>query len=392
MKISITFLATALSVAGTATAAWPNETLRLGFIAAQSGPLAVVGSEQKRGLDIALDHLGGKIGGLKVEIVNADSKGNPGSAVQEASKLVEKEKVPIITGGTASNEIVAIVKPITAAEVFFIGSNGGPSPLAGKDCQENYFNLAFQNDQWSEGMGQYMKKRGVKKPYFIGMDYQAGWDHVAGARRGYGQDAPIAGQVFTPQQQLDFSAELAQIRAAQPDGVFAFYAGGAAVAFVKQYSQSGLLKTIPLYSNVGISDPLYFKAQGDSALGLQLSGTYDTELESGNNKKFVADFRAKFGRDPATYAAQQYDAIMLLDAAIASLKGKIDDKGALRSELKKANFKSVRGAFKFNNNHMPVQNIYIQKVGKRSNDELFLERVDMIPDMADPYATQCPMK
>lgn len=386
------FVCAALGLVCLAGSSAYAEELRLGFIAAMSGPLGVIGSEQKRGLDIALKHLGGTIGGLKVDLVTADSKANPGVAVQEASKLVEKDKVQIITGGTASNEIVAIVKPIVSAGVFFVGSNGGPSPLAGKDCEADYFNVSFQNDQWSEGMGAYMKRKGLKKPYFMGMDYQAGWDHVAGARRGYGKDQPVAGQKFTPTNQLDFSAELAQLRAAQPDGVFAFYVGGPGVAFVKQYAQAGLNKKIQLYSNVGLSDPLLFKAQGDAALGILVSGHYSTELDAGRNKEFVADFRKAHGRDPSTYAAQQYDAVMLLDAAIGSLHGKIGDKDALRAALKKADFKSVRGPFRFNNNHMPIQNIYIQQVSKREDGSLYLKKIDVVENVRDPYHAQCPMK
>lgn len=385
-------VAAALGLACLAGSSAYAQELRLGYVAAMSGPLGVIGAEQKRGLDIALKHLGNRIGGLKVDLVTADTKANPGVAVQEAAKLVEKEKVKIITGGTASNVIMAMVKPIVSAGVFFVGSNGGPSPLAGKQCQAGYFNVSFQNDQWSEGMGAYMKRKGLKKPYFMGMDYQAGWDHVAGARRGYGKSAPIAGQKFTPRTQLDFSAELAQLRAAQPDGVFAFYAGGPAVAFVKQYAQAGLNKTIQLYSNVGLSDPLLFKAQGNAALGILVSGHYNTELDYGPNKKFVADFRKVYGRDPSTFAAQQYDAIMLLDAAIGSLHGKIGDKNALRAALKKADFKSVRGPFRFNNNHMPVQNIYIQQVSKREDGSLYLKKIDVIENVQDPYHAQCPMK
>ena len=386
------FFAAALGVACLAGSSAYAQELRLGFIAAMSGPLGVIGSEQKRGLDIALKHLGNKIGGLKVDLITADSKGNPSAAVQEASKLIEKDKVKIVTGGTASNEIMAIVKPIVSAGVFFVGSNGGPSPLAGKECQADYFNVSFQNDQWSEGMGAYMKRKGLKKPYFIGMDYQAGWDHVAGARRGYDQSSPVAGQKFTPTSQLDFSAELAELRAASPDGVFAFYVGGPGVAFVKQYAQAGLNKNIQLYSNVGLSDPLLFKAQGDSALGVLVSGHYSTELDAGRNKEFVADFNKAFGRDPSTYAAQQYDAIMLLDTAIKSLNGKIDNKDALRAALKKADFKSIRGPFRFNNNHMPVQNIYIQQVSKRADGGLYLKKIDVVENVQDPYHTECPMK
>jgi branched-chain amino acid transport system substrate-binding protein len=241
-------------------------------------------------------------------------------------------------------------------------------------------------------MGAYMKRKGVKNPYFIGMDYQAGWDHIAGARRGYGESAPIAAQVFTPQQQLDFSAELAQLRAAKPDAVFAFYAGGPAVAFVKQYAQSGLSRDIPLYSNVGLSDPLFFSAQGDAALGLVVSGHYSTEVDAGNNKKFVADFRLRYRRDPATYAAQQYDAIMLIDSAVRLVKGDLSNKDALRAAFKKAEFASLRGPFQFNNNHMPIQNVYIQKVEKREDGERYLNRIDTVANIRDPYSADCPMK
>ena len=240
-------------------------------------------------------------------------------------------------------------------------------------------------------MGAYMKRKGVKKPFFIGMDYQAGWDHIAGARRGYGKDNTIAGEKFTPQDQFDFSAEFAGIRATAPDAVFAFYPGGAAVAFVKQYAQSGLNRDSQPYSNLGLSDPILFKGQGDSALGVLVSGHYSTEVESGRNKEFVADFRKTYGRDPATYAGQQYDAIMLLDAAIKSIKGKIDDKDALRAALKKADFASTRGPFRFNNNHMPVQNIYIQQVTKRADGEMYLKKIDTVESGQDPYSKDCPM-
>ncbi len=374
-------------LAGPAPAAEP---LRLGFVAAQSGPLGVIGSEQKRGLDLALEHLGNQLGGRPVEVVNADSKGNPGAAVQEAAKLIEKDKVPIITGGTGSNEVMAMVKPIVGAGVIFLGSNGGPSPLAGRDCSENYFSLAFQNDQWSEGMGAYMTRQGVKTLYLIGMDYQAGWDHIGGARRFFKGD--VAAQVFTPQAQLDFSAEMAQIRAAAPDAVFAFYPGGAAVSFVKQYAQAGLNRKIPLYSNVGLSDPLFFQAQVPAALGITVTGQYSSELDNPANKRFVADYRAKYGRDPATYAAQQYDAVMLLDSALKQTGGRTDDLAALRGALRKADFHSVRGGFRFNHNHMPIQTIYSMKVERRASGELFLNPVAVAAaDAVDSFHGECPM-
>ncbi|ROT46432.1 ABC transporter substrate-binding protein [Pusillimonas sp. NJUB218] len=378
----------ATSLTAFALQAHAADKVKLGFIAAQSGPLGVLGAEQKRGLDIALEQLGNKLGGRDIDLYTADSRATPGVAVQEVSKLVDKDDVDIITGGTASNEIMAIVKPIAAAGLTLVGTNGGPSPLAGKDCSPAYYSVAFQNDQWSEGMGAYMSAQGIKRAYFIGMDYQAGWDHVGGAEREFKGES-IA-KVFTPQAQLDFSAELAQIRAAKPDGVFAFYPGGAAIAFVKQYAQSGL--DTPLFSNAGLVDTLFLPSFGNDAVGVVISSHYNAELDNEANKKFVQGFTAKHGRPPSSYAASQYDAIMLLDKAIGQLPaGKIDRK-KLQSIIANTEFPSVRGNFKFNNNHMPIQNIYAQRVDKDSSGNLVLKLVSTAAENAgDRYAAECPM-
>ncbi len=310
--------------------------------------------------------------------------------MQEASKLIEKDRVDIVTGVTGSNELMAVVKPITGAGTFLVGTSGGPSPLAGKECNQNYFNVAFQNNQWSEGMGSYMSHIGVKRLYLIGMDYQGGWDLIAGARSTY--KGEVVAQVFTPMAQLDFSAEIAQIRAAKPDAVFAGYGGGLAVAFVKQYAQAGLIKSIPLYSIDAFSDPLLFQAQGDAALGVMVSGHYSTELDKPINKRFVADFRAKYGRDPSTFAEQQYDAVMLIDSAVRAVKGNLTDKQALRAAFRKADFESLRGPFKFNNNHMPIQNIYVQRVDKRENGAMYLKLVwTAVEGAKDSFYKSCPM-
>lgn len=384
-NIKIVVAATLTAVTLQAHAA---DHIKLGFIAAQSGPLGVLGAEQKRGLEIALEQLGNKLGGRDIDLYNADSRATPGVAVQEVSKLIDKDDVDIITGATASNVIMAIVKPIAASGLTLLGTNGGPSPLAGKACSPAYYSIAFQNDQWSEGMGAYMSAHGVKRAYFIGMDYQAGWDHVGGAQRAFKGES--VAKVFTPQAQLDFSAELAQIRAAKPDGVFAFYPGGAAIAFAKQYAQAGL--NIPLFSNAGLVDTLFLPAFGDNAVGIVISSHYNAELDNAANKKFVQAFTEKFGRSPSSYAASQYDAVMLLDKAIGQLPaGKIDRK-KLQALIGTTKFDSVRGNFKFNTNHMPIQNIYAQRVEKDSKGNLILKLVSTAAENAgDRYAAECKM-
>jgi branched-chain amino acid transport system substrate-binding protein len=366
------------------------EELRLGFISILSGQLALLGQEQKRGFDLALEDLGGKVGGIETKVFIADNKGNPGDAVQEATKLIDRDKVDVVTGLAASHTAMAALKPLLANGVIAVGANAGPSPLAGKGCDKNWFSTGFHNDQWDMAMGQYMTKKGVKRVYFMGMDYQAGWDHVKAAIREF-KGEKVA-EVYTPIAQMDFSAELTQLRAAKPDAVFVFYVGPLAVAFLKQYTQVGLHKTIPIYSMGAISDPLLYKAQGDAALGIVTTEAWNTELDNPANKKFVAGFNKKFGRDPTGYAARQYDAVMLLDAAVRQVKGKVGDKDALRAALRKADFQSVRGDFRFNTNQYPILNVYVQEVAKRPDGSMYQKLLgDVVKDIKDPDYVNCKM-
>ena len=365
--------------------------IKLGFIAAMTGPLNVPGAEQKRGFDIAMDHLGGKLGGIPLEVVYGDSKTNPSATVQELSKLIEKDQVDLLVGLTGSNELVAAIKPITDAKIFFVGMNGGPAVLAGEQCSPYYFNASFQNGQLTTGMGPFMTQKGVKKLYLLGLDYEAGYEHTNAARTGY--KGEVVGHVFTPLPQVDFASDIAKIRASGADGVFAFYPGGSGIAFVRQWAQAGLTGKIPLYSNIALSEPTVFQAQGKTALGIFVSAIYFAGLDNPGNKKFVQDFRAKFGRDPASYAGLAYDAVMLLDAAVREVKGNIKDQTAFRAALKKANFQSIRGPFKFNSNQQPIQNTYLTVTDERPDGSLYLKQVTTIAHNApDEFVGKCPMK
>jgi branched-chain amino acid transport system substrate-binding protein len=383
--------AMALSAGGLSMDAQAQESVRLGFIAAMSGPLNAVGAEQKRGMEIALEHLGNRLGGLPVTLIQGDTKTNPSATVQDLSRLIEKERVHFITGLTASNEILAAIKPVTDGKVFLIGSNGGPAQLSGEGCSPWYFSAAFQNAQITEGVGAYMSQKGVKKAYFLGLDYEAGHEHVAAAKKGF--QGEIVAQTYTPMAQLDFASDIAKIRGSQADGVFAFYGGGPAVAFMRQWQQAGLLGKVPLFSNFALSDPLTFPAQGKAALGAVITGVYFADLENAENRRFVEAFRGKFGRDPATYAAHQYDAIMLIDSAVREVKGNLSNADALRAALRKANFRSVRGPFRFNTNHMPIQNAYVSQVDQRPDGTLYLKPIGTIAEGArDDFFAKCAMK
>ena len=388
-RLSIAIAAALFALASHSGASAQDRTLRLGFMSTMSGPIAALGVEQRRGLDLAIADLGGKSGGLPVEIFTADDQSEAGAAVQGASKLLDKDKVDIITGVIATPALIGASKTIIQSGKLLISANSGPSLFAGKECNPNFFFTAWQNDQADEAVGRYLNDKGFKRVYFMGFDTQAGYDHINGAKRTF--KGENLGEAFTGMTQVDFSSEFARVRAAKPDALFVFYVGAPGVAFVKQYSQAGLKKDIPVFS-FALSDAMSLKAQGAAALGVKVAGPYFPFIDNPQNKKFVEQFRAKFGRDPSFYAANQYDTVMLIDSAIRAVGGKIDDQVALRAALRKADFKSLRGSFKFNINNFPIQDYYIAEVAKRADGEMEFAKIDLaIKDGKDSFYQDCKM-
>jgi branched-chain amino acid transport system substrate-binding protein len=374
-----------------ASAAHAADKVKVGFVATLSGPLSLLGEEQKRGLTIAMEHLGNKLGGLPAEIITVDTKGNPSIAVQEVSKLIDKDQVHILTGVSLSNETMAVIHPAAAAKTPLIGTAGGPTPLAGSQCNAYYFNISNQNDQLSEALGSYLSRKGVKSVSIIAMDYQWGWDQAAGFRRNY--TGKVVGEKFTPLAQVDFAADLAQVRSQGAEAVVAFYAGGPGIAFVKQYGQSGLKAQMPLYSHPGTIDTFAFGALGDAALDVVITNFVSADLDTPLNKKFVADYRARHTRAPSALAFTQYDAMMLIDAAVRELKGDFDKKEKVVDVLRSTKFPTVRESLKFNNAHMAVQNFYAMKVAKAASGEMNLQVLETVGrEVSDPGASACPLK
>lgn len=385
-----------LALAGTMLAAvcggaQAADQIKLGLMTPLSGPISPAGAETKRGVDLALEELGNKLGGLPVKYTVVDDKTNPAEAVQGASKLIDDAKVDFVTGFSSSNTMIPVWKTFNDAGVFAIGALAGPLQFAGKDCVQNGFVVSFSNDDWPAAVGKYMSDKGVKSAFFVGADYQAGYEHVGAAMKYFKGKA--VGPVYTPLTQLDFAPEMARIRAEKPDAVFAFLVGAGGVAFVKQYAQAGLQNQIPFYTEDPVANPLTFPAQGDAAVGLIMGTNWTADLDNPANKKFVAAFTAKYNRLPATFAALGYDSVKLIDSAVKEVGGKIENKDAVRAALRKANFQSVRGSFKFNNNHFPIQNLYIMEVKKDEKGNLKAVLKDTaIKDWQDPYHQECPMK
>src|SRR5882757_6664244 len=303
------------------------DQVKLGFMTPLSGPISPAGTEARRGADLALEELGNKLGGLPVKYTVVDDKTNPAEAVQGASKLIDEAKVDFVTGFSGSNTMIPVWKTFSDAGVFAIGALAGPLQFAGKECLPNGFVASFSNDDWPAAVGKYMSDKGVKSAFFVGADYQAGYEHVGAAMKYFKGKA--IGPVYTPLSQLDFAPEMARIRAERPDAVFAFLVGAGGVAFVKQYAQAGLQKQIPFYTEDPVANPLTFPAQGDAAVGIVMGTNWTADLDNPANKKFVSSFVTKYGRVPATFAALAYDSVKLIDAAVRDAGGKVEDKDAV---------------------------------------------------------------
>ena len=362
-----------VALAAAALAGAPAQAqVKIGFMAELSGPQGPLGQDQYDALMLVVERNGGKLGGVPVQILREDSQLKPDVANQIVDKLIDRERVSIITGVTFSNIMMAVHKKVTEKEVFLIGSNAGPSPVAGAQCSPYFFSTSWENGQQAEVVGKYAADKGIKKIVTIAPNYQAGKDFVAGFKRYYG--APTVNELWPALSTQDFSAEIAQIAAAAPDAVFAFLPGGLGINFVKQWSQAGMKGKIPLLTS-STTDGIGLPAMGDAALGV-LSGTFwGPDFANPANQRFVKEFEAKYKRIPSQYAAQSYDAAQLIDAALAKTGGKTDDKKALLAAFRSASFASVRGDFKFNTNQFPIQDLHIFETVKDAQGRMTLKTV-----------------
>ena len=369
-----------------------QKTVKIGFISTFSGPVAAMGNDMRNSFELALDHMGRKMGGLPVEVIYEDDTFKPEVGKQKTEKLIESDKVDFLTGYIWSNVLLASVKPALDSKTFLISANAGPHQLAGEGCSPYFFSTSWQNDQTPQAMGLYMNQKGVKTVFLIGPNYAAGKDMLAGVAATF--KGKVIGQELTKwPDQLDFSAELAKAKDAKPDAIFVFYPGAAGAQFLNQYSQSGLKGQIPLYTAFTI-DELTLPRQKDTALGVPGAQQWVNDLPNETNKKFVSDYRKKHpGLSPTFYGAQSYDAANLIASAVAATKGNLSDKAAVQKAMEKADFKSVRGNFKYGNNHFPIQNFYLQEAVKDQEGNYALKTVaTIVENDQDRFHDKCPMK
>ncbi|MFC3132892.1 ABC transporter substrate-binding protein [Microbaculum marinum] len=365
-----------------------DDKLKVGLMFTLSGPAAVLGEHGRDGFQLAVEQLGGKLGGVETEIIVADDEQKPDVAVNKAKELVERDGVDFVVGPIFSNILQAIMKPVTEGGAILISPNAGTSNFAGAECNKNFFVTSYQNDQVHEVLGKYAQDKGYKRMFLMAPNYQAGKDAIAGVKHSF--KGEVVNEAYTPLGNMDFSAELAQIAAEQPDAVYAFMPGGMGVNLVKQYRQAGL-EGIPFLSAFTV-DETTLPAQQDAAVGFFGGANWAPNLDAPGNAEFVKAFEAKTGRVPGTYAAQAYDAAMLIDAVVKKLNGDVSDRDAVIAEMEKADFQSIRGDFSFGPNHYPVQDFYLVQVAKRDDGKYQTEIVEKIfDDYADTYVSECKM-
>jgi branched-chain amino acid transport system substrate-binding protein len=384
-------LAAAVAVSvSISTPAIAQQKIKIGFITTMSGPQGVIGGYMKDSVELALDHLGRKVGGLEAEVIYGDDQTKPDVGVQVAEEMLKKHNVDIVAGIIWSNVMMAVQPVVNGSGKIMVGANAGASPLAGAQCNELYFSTSWNNDQTPEALGKFLQDSGVNDIYVMAPNYQAGKDMVSGLKRYY--KGRIVDEVYTKLGQQDYQAEITQMRSKNPKAVFAFYPGGMGIQFLRQYDQAGLRGKLPLYT-VYTVDEISIPAVKDAAVGIKEARFWSPDLKNPASQKYVADYKKKYGKLPVFYGAQSYDAIMLIDSAVKATKGNLKDSKAMAMAMRKANYPSIRGPFQFNVNHHPIQNFYLLDTVKLPSGDIEMRiQKTVFEKHKDSYYQDCKMK
>jgi branched-chain amino acid transport system substrate-binding protein len=367
------------------------DKVKIGFISTLSGPNASIGNDIRDGFNLAVQMNGGKLGGLPAEVLVGDDQLKPENAKQLAERYLRRERVDFITGTVFSNIVVAVAPDAIAAKVFFITPNAGPAQYTGAECNPYFFAASWPSEAYSEAAGEYVTSKGIGSVAFLAPNYVGGQDAASGFKRYY--KGKLVEEIYTKLGQLDYSAELSRVRAAHPQALYVFLPGGMGINFIKQFVASGMSKDMQLIVPLWGADQDIIRAVGDPMLGLFSVGHWSIDLDNAANRKFVPAFEAQYHRLPTGYAASGYDTALLIDSAVRKVKGRIEDKEALRAALRAADFKSVRGEFKFNRNQFPIQNYYLQVVGKGPDGRLVHKTLGtVLTARGDAYVQDCKMK
>ncbi|RVU39095.1 ABC transporter substrate-binding protein [Hwanghaeella grinnelliae] len=372
------------------------DSVKVGFVTTLTTPAAVIGNDMKNAAELAVEHMGGKMGNLDLEVIFEDDGFKPEIGKQKTEKLVKQDEVDFVTGFIWSHVLLASSRAALGADTFLISANAGPSQLAGNRCDKNFFSVSWQNDQTPMALGEVLNQNGVKSVYIMAPNYAAGKDMAAGVERTF--KGEIKGKDLTKwgkDAQLDFSAELAKAKASGAEAIWVFYPGKAGGAFIKQFEQAGLADSMKLYTVFtvdALSLPRLQEGGLTGVLGSFATQTWSPDLDTPENKKFVSDFKAKYGTYPSFYGAQAYDAMFFIKQAVEKVGGNLTDKDALRKAMKETTYLPTRGNIKIGNNHFPISNLYLRETVADADGNWTTKIVSTVYDMhQDVYASECKM-
>ena len=391
MKKQVAFCMSTLALALACSPVSSQEVFKVGLLTTLSGPGAAIGAEIRDGFELGLTHAGGKLGGVDVALTVLDDQQKPMEGRQAVDRMVKRDKVDVITGMAFSNVLLPVMPTILNSDTVYISANTGPADYAGERCHPNFFSVSWQNEDIPAAMGKYVTDQAHKKVYLIAPNYPGGRESIEGFKRLF--KGEIADEVYVKVGQMDYAAELAQMRASGADAVFFFLPGGMGVSFIKQLINSGLSTQLAVYTPGFSADQDTIAAIGESMKGMANAAQWSPDLDNPVNKRFVADFEKTYGRLPSMYASQGYDAALLLDGALKADPKAATDREALRKALRSAPFESVRGAFAFNNNQYPVQTYYMREVAPNDKGQMSNKIVSTVfEQFQDHFAPQCKME
>ena len=388
MKSAATVAAAALLLA-TAGAAQAADPVKVGMVTTLSTGAGYLGDHVRKGFELALEQAGVAD---RVTLLVEDDGLDPGTATQLTERMVERDGVKIMTGAIFSNVAMATIpKLVRNYDILYVSPNAGPAPLAGKGCHPRYFNTAYQNDNFAEVMGKYANEQNLKRVYLMAPNYQAGKDSIGGFKRFF--KGEVVGEVYTKLNQTDYAAEIAELRAANPDAVYFFYPGGMGINFMKQFAQAGLADKVVALGPAFSFDDTLLDAVGDAAIGFFNGSQWSPDLDVAANKTFVEGYKAKYSEYPTLYAAQGYDTALAIVAALQKTDWATTDMDAVAAAMKQGDFQSVRGEFSFGNNNHPIQDIYVREVFKDDTGNV-TNRIATkgFDNHVDAYAAECEMK
>jgi branched-chain amino acid transport system substrate-binding protein len=359
-------LAATLIAAGAAQA--QSDKIKVGLMLPYTGTFAALGVAIENGFRLYLEENGGKLGGKTVEFFKVDDESDPAKATDNANKLVKRDNVDVLVGTVHSGVAMALAKVARDNNTLLIIPNAGADALTGPLCAANVFRSSFSNSQPGYAMGLVAaEKQKHKTAITISWKYAAGDESVKGFKDGFeSKGGKVVRELNLPFPNVEFQALLTEIAAQKPDAVYAFFAGGGAVKFVKDYAAAGLKDKIPLYGPGFLTDGT-LEAQGAAAAGMLTTLHYADDLNIPKDKAFRLAYAKTFKLQPDVYAVQGYDAAQMLAAGLKAAGGDMAKRDAVVKGIEQAKIDSPRGVFTVSKAHNPVQDFYLRKVDGNMN-------------------------